>query len=49
MDWLPAIFVLLLVLLLMMAWAIGKVYAIHADISPLVNSPLARTLSGVGT
>jgi hypothetical protein len=34
---------------LVVAWTAATIYAVHRDIAPLVNSPLARTLSGAGT
>lgn len=48
MDWLPSIFVVCLLIVLMLAWVLGKTYQLHAQLEPIVNSALVRTVAGVG-
>lgn len=51
MDWLPAIFAALLLVLLLLAWLLGKAYAFHADyrrdVQPILQGSLARTLGAL--
>lgn len=49
MDLQAVTIVLLLLAILMLAWVIGTALKIQRDLEPLVSSPLARTLAGVGT
>lgn len=44
-----AILVLLVVVALVVAWTAATLYAFYRDAEPLLNSPAARTFSGLGT
>lgn len=48
MDWLPTIFVACMLIVLLLAWAIGKVYQLDAKLDPIINSAIVRTVAGVG-
>jgi hypothetical protein len=50
-DWLPVIFGLLLVVTLLLAWLLGKMYAFHGDyrrdVQPILRGSVARALGSL--